>query len=120
MKHNNKGTNQNSLSIVDHDKQTTALDVSNDEIIFLSSASFIAEIEEIIDQPLNQSSVSMDEQSSIHDSKLIKDDKVITNYDYICGLQNSQNSKNVTDSFLLHTPYTNTNEFLQQNSNSAS
>ena len=101
MKHNNEGTNRNSLSIVDHDKQTTTLDISNDENSFVSSTSFITENEENIDQPLNQSSVSMDEQSSIHDSKLIKDDKVITNYDYICGLQNSQNSKNVTDSFLL-------------------
>ena len=37
----------------------------------------------------------MDEQSSIHDSKLIKDDKVITNYDYICSLQNLQNNNNI-------------------------
>ena len=83
MKHNNKGPNQNSLSIVDHDKQTTTLVVSDYEIMFVSSASFITELEEVIDQPLNQSSVSMDEKSSIHDSKLIKDDKVIMNYDYM-------------------------------------
>ena len=47
-KHNDKGTTMNSLSIVDHDKQTTTLDVSDDEIIFVSSASFITEIKEII------------------------------------------------------------------------
>ena len=83
VKHNNKGPNQNSLSIVDHDKQTTTLVVSDYEIMFVSSASFITELEEVIDQPLNQSSVSMDEKSSIHDSELIKDDKVIMNYDYM-------------------------------------
>ena len=96
MKYNNKDTIQNSLSIVDHDKQTTTLDVSNDGISFVSSASFITEIEEIIDQPLNQSYVSMDEQSSIHNSKLIKDDKVINNYNYICSLKNSQSNNNIT------------------------
>ena len=71
----------------------------------MSSSSFITEIEEIIDQPLNQSSVSMDQQLSIHDIKLIKDNKLITNYNNINSLQNSQNNNNITFSPIDGIPY---------------
>ena len=96
VKHNDKGTTQNSLSIIDHDKQTTTLDVSDNEISFVLSSSFITEIEELIEQPLNQSTVCMDKQSSIHHSKPINDDKVITNYEYLCSLKKSRSIKNIT------------------------
>ena len=51
-------------------QQTTRLDNSDDGISFVSSASFITEIEEILDQPLKQSCVSTDEKHCVHVSQL--------------------------------------------------
>ena len=42
-------TIDNLLSIVDHGKPSTTLDISNDDISFVSSSSFITEIKKIID-----------------------------------------------------------------------
>ena len=50
-KNNHENTNI-FLGIVNHHKPTTTLDISNDNIVFVSSVSFITEIEEILDKPL--------------------------------------------------------------------
>ena len=66
--------NVSKTKVLNTDMQTnvSTLDVSDDEIIFVSCGSFITAVEDIINQPF--------QQSSIHDSTLIKDDKIVSNY----------------------------------------